>query len=254
MDNLALTLAMPPILWLAPLLLGVTTLGGMLWHARKALRRAQEAEAMVRHELLASRVHPHFLLNVLTALRATVERRPSDAVELLDDLADLLHARLRLRLDEPIALADELCLVRQYLRMEQHRFAENLVATVVADDVALECPIPPFSLLTLVENAMSHGGVDARGRRHVSVHVSASSSAITANVRNRPASGARTSHHSGLGLKMIRDRLRCWDANAHGPLLTYSPDWVNCAIVIPRARHPRLRSASAARSTDWAIG
>jgi two-component system sensor histidine kinase AlgZ len=244
----------PPLIWIAPLIVAFAALVGMLWHTRIALRRAREAEDAVRQALVDSRLRPHFLLNVLSALRATIDVQPREAILLLDDLAELLHATLRMRLDEPIRMADELQLVRQYLRIEQRRFAENLVATVVADDRALDCDIPPFSLLTLVENAMSHGGVDTLGRRHVSVHVEVSSAAVTASVRNRPSSQARTERHTGLGLATIRDRLQRWDKDAHGPLLTYSSEWVRCAIVLPQARPSRRAPARPTTSADWAMG
>ncbi len=123
------------------------------------------AESESRYQALQARIRPHFLFNSLNSIAALAGSRPQDAEALIEDVAELLRASLDLR-SRLAPLADELALVRAYLRIEQARLNERLEVDwqIAADTLALA--VPSLSVQPLVENAIYHG-VERRPMRSV---------------------------------------------------------------------------------------
>ncbi|MCY3820335.1 MAG: histidine kinase [Gammaproteobacteria bacterium] len=180
---------------------------------REQRRRQREAEL----ELLArdaeltaikSQLQPHFLLNSLNSILALVEHDSTKARAMLERLASLLQSVFD-RLDEPLVLLhSELDTIRDYLKIEQVRFADRLRFTIEAHGATEQVTVPPFLLQPLVENAVKHGiqpytrqgevRVTAR-RQGARVHVAVSDT----------GSGPNASHGtSGRGIDLTRRRLR----------------------------------------------
>jgi len=126
------------------------------------------AEANARLDALQARIRPHFLFNSLNTVASLIRTRPADAEESLLDLSDLLRTGLRPGASH--ALADELELVRGYLRIESQRLGDRLrVDWRIADDLPLDQQIPALLLQPLVENAIVHGiaGLPEGGRLRI---------------------------------------------------------------------------------------
>ncbi|HLQ86570.1 MAG TPA: histidine kinase [Salinisphaeraceae bacterium] len=124
---------------------------------RASWRAGLQAEAAVRLDALQARIRPHFLFNSLNSIASLIGLRPDDAEKAIEDLALLLRARLRADAPDMVPLADELALVKAYLRIEQHRLGERLaldwrVVPGIGDHL-----VPALSLQPLVENAINHG-------------------------------------------------------------------------------------------------
>ena len=154
---------------LTALVLGLTiTLGAQL-RAREARERSQalafelersrlEKQAVdARLALLQAQIEPHFLFNTLANVQALVEAGSPRAPALLQSLIDYLRAAMpRLQAREPV-LADELALVRAYLKLMEMRMPDRLAFDIEVDAGLAARPFPPMALLTLVENAVRHG-------------------------------------------------------------------------------------------------
>jgi LytS/YehU family sensor histidine kinase len=56
-----------------------------------------------------------------------------------------------------VPLAQEMSIVRDYLDIEQERLGERLRYTLDTAPEAAGCHVPPFSVQSLVENAVKHG-------------------------------------------------------------------------------------------------
>ena len=127
---------------------------------REQRRRQREAELELvarDAELTAikSQLQPHFLLNSLNSILALVEHDPARASAMLERLASFLQSGFD-RLDEPLVfLRRELDTVRDYLKIEQVRFADRLRFTIEADGDTEQVSVPPFLLQPLVENAVN---------------------------------------------------------------------------------------------------
>ena len=100
----------------------------------------------IRRPLVNGVLQPHFLLNSLNSVLALVEHDPTRASAMLERMASFLLSGFD-RLDEPLVrLHRELDTVRDYLKIEQVRFADRLRFTIEADGEAEQVSIPPFLL------------------------------------------------------------------------------------------------------------
>ena len=114
------------------------------------------AEADARLDALQARIRPHFLFNTLNTIASLVRTRPDDAEQAVLDLADLLRTALRTNAQH--TLAEELELVRGYLRIESQRLGERLrIDWQVEDSLPFEQNVPALLVQPLVENAVVHG-------------------------------------------------------------------------------------------------
>ncbi len=114
------------------------------------------AEASARLDALQASIRPHFLFNALNTIASLVHDKPDEAEQATLDLSDLLRTGLRSGARQ--SLAEELELIRGYLRLEALRLGERLkVEWELADDLPLEQELPALLIQPLVENAVVHG-------------------------------------------------------------------------------------------------
>jgi two-component system, LytTR family, sensor histidine kinase AlgZ len=165
------------------------------------------AEGRSRYEALQARIRPHFLFNSLNSIAALVGSRPDDAEALIEDMSELLRAGLDAR-SRLVPLADELALVRAYLRIEQARLRDRLaVEWDVAEDVT-RLEVPLLSLQPLVENAIYHGVERLAGPGVVRVSARQDGGALAIEVAN-PVPAPGVAPHSGqrIAIDNIAQRL-----------------------------------------------
>lgn len=142
-----------------PMLAGATIL--LAATARREFEEAERTRQMAARlelELLKKNLQPHFLLNTLTALTELVERRPAEAVRLIEDLAGEFRLIVSMATERTVPLAQELALCRAHLQVMGVRTGRTL--SLEATGVDDEAHVPPAVFLTLVENAFSHQRFD----------------------------------------------------------------------------------------------
>ncbi len=113
----------------------------------------QEAEIRALH----SQINPHFLYNVLEAIRMTVNKGDNTSAEAA--LVSLGHV-FRYQVDQAndlVPIGKELEFVEQYLRIQALRFGDLLEVQIDADDDVGEVLVPRMAIQPLVENALKHG-------------------------------------------------------------------------------------------------
>jgi signal transduction histidine kinase len=127
---------------------------------RERERRDAELALTARDAELAAlraQLHPHLILNSLNSILALVTIDPERAREMIVGLARLLHAAFNGVDSEEVPLSTEIALVRNYLAIEQIRFAERLAVSIDVEANANDVPVPPLLLQPIVENAIKHG-------------------------------------------------------------------------------------------------
>lgn len=105
---------------------------------------------------LVKQLEAHFIFNALNTISAYCKTDPEEADRSVVAFAGYLRAYLHL-IDQrdAIPLHKELELVRQYLIIQQMRFGTTVQFAFHVDYSQVD--VPPFSLYTLVENAVVHG-------------------------------------------------------------------------------------------------
>ncbi len=117
---------------------------------------------------LQTSINPHFLFNALNAIASSIRIDPDKARELIVNLSGYMRYNLELS-DEFIDIRRELQQVQQYVEIEKARFGSRLAVEYDIDEV--EVRIPSLIIQPLVENAIVHGILKARGQGTVTISV-----------------------------------------------------------------------------------
>lgn len=118
--------------------------------------------SQAEYQALRAQINPHFLYNTLGTVRALVRKDPEIARLLIKDLSDFMRKTLN-GAEEIGTFADELEIVRKYIRIEKARFGERVLMVEDVPEIMLGGLLPVFSLQPLVENAVKHGLSSIKG-------------------------------------------------------------------------------------------
>lgn len=169
--------------------------------------RAVNLATEARLASLESRIHPHFLFNAINTVGSLIPDDPVRAERLLNQMAALLRFSLDSTRRGLVELRQELKVVRDYLDIEQARFAGRLRYSVSIPDELLSALVPPLSVQTLVENSIKFAV--APSRRGASLEISAMTlgSEVTVSVSDDGPGFTASSLIAGHGLDNLSERL-----------------------------------------------
>ena len=183
-------------------------------HARsQALRFELERERLekqavdARLSLLQAQIEPHFLFNTLANVQALVEQGSPRAPAVLASLIAYLRAAMPRLHGQAPTLGDEIALVRAYLELMQMRMPDRLQWTVDVDPALHAVPMPPMTLLTLVENAVRHGIDPAEQGGRIEVGGRAENDGGLRLWVHDDGVGMAPTAGAGTGLRNLRERL-----------------------------------------------
>ena len=116
--------------------------------------KKQLAEERIR--LFNRQIQPHFIFNSLSLIKHLIRKEPEEAVETVEEFAGYLRNSTDLMNEgDCVPVKNELDLVKHYAYMQHKRFGDSV--RYVFDVQDEEFDIPPFSVQTIVENALEHG-------------------------------------------------------------------------------------------------
>lgn len=219
-------------------LLSIWVLAYHLYHyAQREIRVSQEnaqlnvlaQEAQLAN--LQAQIDPHFLFNSLNNIKALITEQPLSARRAIDLLSELLRSSLS-RKSEWSTIQNELALIKDYLELERFRLEERLVFEQQVDEQSLALKIPPFSLQTLVENAIKHGISQRKDGGVIKIEINTLKNRLIICVRNTGKINSDTL--GGIGIKNLKDRLALqFDPSATFELKQENPDTVNATLNLP---------------------
>lgn len=171
---------------------------------RAAAMRANWLQAQL--ETLRVQLHPHFLFNTLNTISALVGSRPEEARDLIAQLAALLRDSIEQAGGEFYPLRREVELANKYLRIICARFGPRLRPALDMTPGVEDCSVPHGLLLTLLENAVTHGVSMITGDSELSLRCALESELLVIEVRNRydPEATRAPGHRGGLSALSTR--------------------------------------------------
>lgn len=120
---------------------------------------------------LQAQINPHFLNNTLHLIGGmALAKGAPDIYRITRVVGDLLRYSIGSG-DDVVTLADELEHMRNYLFIQEQRFAGRCSVSVAVDESLLAARIPKFTLQPVVENAFEHGLQRQEGAWRVDVRV-----------------------------------------------------------------------------------
>ena len=188
-------------------------------------RQLDEQKIMLsqaEYNMLKAQVNPHFLFNTLGTIRALIRTAPEKARARIKDLSDFLRRSLE-RTDDMIPLAEEMDLVRSFVRLEQSRFGERVRVSEVIQSDLTEVMIPVFTLQPIMENAIKHGLAAKRNGGSIQLRIRKSADLLQIDVEDDGAGISperlarilqfdggleRSTAGTGIGLNNIQKRIQ----------------------------------------------
>jgi two-component system, LytTR family, sensor kinase len=173
------------------------------------LLSAEKLAVDAANRMLRYQINPHFLFNTLNALATLVgDGDRTRAERVIFSLSNFLRHSLAHQPHEAIPLGEEIDVQRQYLGIEQIRFAERMRIVETVPDELRQARVPSLILQPLLENAVKHG-VSA-SIQPVTIEISAAASGgqlhLAVTDDGRGCSSARPPN-LGVGLNNVRERL-----------------------------------------------
>jgi signal transduction histidine kinase len=178
-----------------------------------ALDAARREHALERTALearlhaLQAQIEPHFLFNTLANLRYLIRTRPESALDMLDHLTGYLQSALPDLRSATSTVRREAALAEHYLSVMQIRMGDRLRFDFDLAPAALDVPVPPAMLISLVENAIEHGLERATRSGRIVVGASIEGGQIVLRVAD-DGIGLVGNAGQGVGLANIQERLK----------------------------------------------
>ncbi|MFQ6602704.1 sensor histidine kinase [Flavobacterium sp. C3NV] len=182
---------------------------------------------------LSAQLNPHFFFNSLNNIKFLVIENPDAARRAIDLLSELLRNSLNSNIGKLISLDDEINLVRDYLELEKIRFEDRLQIKIETSVDLSKRLILPFSIQSLVENAIKHGIEKRKSGGFITVKVELENDFIKITVQN---SGKLSNEikNSGIGLSNLKERLLLqYNGNASFEIIQMEDETVLATILTP---------------------
>ncbi|MGH8371686.1 MAG: sensor histidine kinase [Gammaproteobacteria bacterium] len=159
---------------------------------------------------LRGQLNPHFFFNSLNIIVALINTDPDRAERLLTELSTLLRQSLAESNHEFTTIKDEMQFVERYLMVMKARYEDRLQIDLHVEPNILDCPMPTFLLVPLVENAIKHGVARVPGGGSLTLSGERSEHQLRFTIRNcsiTQSSMVDKALDTGVGLRNTRQRL-----------------------------------------------
>lgn len=115
-----------------------------------------ERKRIMEVKQLEGQFNPHFVFNVMEALRYEILLNPSQASQLVVSFANLMRYSINYG-SLQVPLATDIRYVEDYLRLQKMRYNQRLHYSIAIAEPLLRCQVPKLLLQPIVENSIVHG-------------------------------------------------------------------------------------------------
>lgn len=164
----------------------------------------------IRLELdyLKSQVNPHFLFNVLNSIYSIVIDSEPRAAQIVLKLSDLMRYSLYEASNDRVPLQKEIQFIRDYVGLEKIRHKKSTKIDFHVEGNPDGLQVPPFLLITFVENAFKHGVSSTIKSSWVEINLKIQNGVLELKVENsKPEKLKYDNTQGGIGLWNVRKRL-----------------------------------------------
>lgn len=182
--------------------------------------------------LLRSQLNPHFLFNALNNIYALVYENNGASLEAIEKLSSLLRYSLYEK-SEVVSLEKEWHFIENYIELESLRLPFTPAILLDVPPCLPPIEIPPFSLITFVENAFKHGELQDP-ENPVRIQIIHNYSEFIFNIDNKIAHKEKDDQ-GGIGLENLKKRLAIFYQQKHQLVIKKKKDQFSVTFKIPRA-------------------
>jgi len=170
----------------------------------RKLRSIEQENFTAEMGLLKAQLNPHFFFNTLNSLYSLTLEKSDKSPDVVLKLAELMRYVLYDASASTVLLKDEIMHLKNYLAIEQMRFAERLeLSFLYSGDIDGKF-IVPLLLLPFVENAFKHGIENNSG--WITIDLKVTGNLLNLKVENS-FNPKTVPKNVGIGLKNVKRRL-----------------------------------------------
>jgi sensor histidine kinase YesM len=158
-------------------------------------------------KLLQSQMEPHFLFNTLSNVLSLIDSDRDKARRMLESFTSFLRSSYLTARHRTVTLAQEMEVVRNYLRVFHVRMGDRLRYEIDMPDDVRDVPVPPLLIQPLVENAIKHGLEPAPEGGAIGIRMVCDGGVARIFVTDTGIGVKETGPGAGIGLANIRKRL-----------------------------------------------
>ncbi|WP_206512956.1 sensor histidine kinase [Larkinella soli] len=156
---------------------------------RQAIAEAeavQKAGIQSQFDSLKNQVNPHFLFNSLNSLSALISEDRARANQFLDELSTVYRYLLQSGERRLVTVQTEIDFIHSFFYLLKARYGAAIELKIAIDVQLLDAWLPPFSLQTLVENAIRHNIILAEKPLVITIHTTQDSAlAVKNNIQRK---------------------------------------------------------------------
>jgi hypothetical protein len=188
---------------------------------QKERQKLETYNILLETELRVNRalMNPHFVFNSLNALQNFILKNENErANDYLVKFSKLMRKILENNMSDVISLEAEIDLLLKYLEIEDLRFEEDIVHSIIVDSgvQASSIHIPVMMLQPFVENAIWHGLLKKTGEKTLTISFSMEGTnclrcVIEDNGLGRVKTESFNPERKSLGISFIKQRLRLFN-------------------------------------------
>jgi sensor histidine kinase YesM len=212
-------------------------------HAEAELHRAEAERHRLSRlaleselKLMQAQVEPHFLFNTLASVQYLAETDPPRASELLSHLIAYLRAALPQLRSGSTTLGQEVSLAEAYLNVLRMRMGPRLAFAIDVPDDLRQQPFPPGLLISIVENAVTHGLEPLVEGGSVRIEARRAPGSLVVEVADTGAGfvGSEAPRGQGVGLANVRERLTAlFGERGRFSIVPSAPRGTRASITVP---------------------
>lgn len=174
------------------------------FQSERKLREIEKARFTAELGLLKAQINPHFFFNTLNSLYSLTLEGSRHSPDVVLRLSELMRYMLYDASASKVLLKEEIKHLKNYIDIEQMRFADRLdLSFQYSGDIANK-QIAPLILLPFIENAFKHGIEDASG--WITIDLKVTGSRLFLKVENSYVEKF-IARGTGLGLNNVSRRL-----------------------------------------------
>lgn len=225
-------------IFIAFMMLGFNVAVSLLFKYYREMETREATENMrIRNELkyLKTQISPHFFMNMLNNIHATVERDPIKAQELILELSKIMRYVLYEGNNTTTTFADEVKFLSSYIQLMRQRYPIEKVEIElsVPENPSPEIQLPPLLFIAFVENAFKHG-VSYYNSSVIRVMIQETEGKIHFNCSNtKPKNHQESSLKGGVGLENVHRRLELIYGNSYELNVEDNEDYYKVTLKIP---------------------
>ncbi|WP_040951843.1 sensor histidine kinase [Gorillibacterium massiliense] len=251
---------------------------GLLQHGYNSM--IQRIKELIEHEYqreidvknaqllaLQAQINPHFLNNSLNLIGGMALAKDAPEIyRITRVIGDLLRYSISTGGDK-VTLGDELAHIRNYLFIQEQRFAGRCKTAVSVEEEALTSELPKFILQPLVENAFEHGLQRKEGAWYLTLVIKKIGRLIVVMIKDNGVGmplerldqvrgelkgktesgssslaepGSVPKRHQGIGLKNVDGRIKLQFGEKYGLRLFSKPDCGTLMVLAFPATEKRM--------------